>query len=61
MVDTSFANESIRCTVTDCKFHNCDKNFCSLGTITVGTHESDPKECQCVDCESFKAKNEGLA
>lgn len=56
MVDNSYANESIRCTVTDCKFHNCDRNYCSLSTVTIGTHESDPKECQCVDCESFKAR-----
>lgn len=47
------ANHSIRCTVSECENHCKSENYCSLGCVSIGTHESDPKMCQCVDCESF--------
>lgn len=51
------ANHSIRCTVTSCS-HHCDcANFCSLSSIQVGTHETDPCKDQCTDCQSFLKKN----
>lgn len=50
------ANNSIECTVTQCK-HHCEKeNYCSLNKITVGTHEANPTMCQCTDCMSFVMK-----
>ena len=50
-------NHSIHCTVSECMNH-CDKeNYCSLGVVTIGTHEPDPTLCQCVDCESFTRKD----
>lgn len=57
MVDNSYANKSIKCTVTNCENHNKTQNYCSLDSITVGTHEANPTMCQCTDCENFVAKN----
>lgn len=51
------ANRSIQCSVRQCKNHCGSENFCSLPSIWVGTHESDPTVCQCVDCESFEKQN----
>lgn len=51
------ANHSIKCTVTQCKNHCNDEQYCALDCICVGTHEADPTVCQCTDCESFEAKN----
>ena len=49
-------NESIKCTVTSCTHHCQDKDYCSLSAIQVGTHEANPTEIKCTDCESFKLK-----
>lgn len=45
-------NSSIQCTVTECKYH-CKSNYCGLNTVKIGTHESNPTQTECVDCESF--------
>ena len=50
------ANESIKCTVSQCTYHCEDKNYCSLPCIQVGTHEANPTMDQCTDCQSFKVK-----
>ena len=50
-------NRSIKCSVDKCKNHAQYEQYCTLNTVSIGTHESDPKVCQCVDCESFVAKN----
>ena len=52
----SSTNQSIGCTVKQCKFHAQNQNYCSLGQIMVGTHEANPTVPQCVDCESFQVK-----
>lgn len=49
-------NHCIRCTVDSCAYHCNDENYCTLETITVGTHEANPTECKCTDCESFMKK-----
>ena len=49
-------NESIKCTVTNCTHHCQDKDYCSLTAIKIGTHEANPTEVKCTDCESFKLK-----
>lgn len=49
-------NESIKCTVAQCAHHAGAKNFCSLQSIQVGTHEANPTMDQCTDCQSFKLK-----
>lgn len=51
------ANTSIECSVKECKHHCEDKNFCSLNTIKVGSHETNPTMYQCTDCNSFELKN----
>ena len=50
------ANNSIECTVTECKYHCDTANYCSLNTIKVGTHEANPTVPECVDCQSFMKK-----
>ncbi|MBO5318743.1 MAG: DUF1540 domain-containing protein [Ruminococcus sp.] len=46
-------NDNIRCTVTQCQ-HNCvTENYCSLNSISVGTHEANPTVPECTDCNSF--------
>lgn len=50
------ANTSIECTVSQCAHHCGTQNYCSLKTIKVVTHESDPTEIACTDCSSFKLK-----
>ncbi|MDU1412966.1 MAG: DUF1540 domain-containing protein [Clostridium sp.] len=49
-------NESIKCTIHNCKFNNEQENYCSLNQIKVGTHEANPKMVECTDCESFVLK-----
>lgn len=53
-------NYSIGCTVGQCA-NNCGNGYCSLDKIQVGTHESNPTVCQCVDCESFVLGNSNCA
>ncbi len=50
-------NKSIECTVDQCK-HHCGSasNYCSLNAIKIGTHEMNPTECKCTDCQSFSCK-----
>ena len=48
------ANKSIGCTVKQCQYHCGTENYCSLDKINVGTHEANPTEVKCTDCESFK-------
>ena len=48
------ANKSIGCTVKQCAYHCGNENYCSLDKINVGTHEMNPTEVKCTDCESFK-------
>ena len=50
------ANKSIRCTVQQCAHHCGDKDYCSLDSIVIGTHEMNPTVVQCTDCESFIVK-----
>jgi len=50
-------NESIQCTIDNCAHHAQDANYCSLDHILVSTHESNPTEKECTDCESFEKKS----
>lgn len=52
------ANTSIECTVYQCKNHCKDKQYCSLNCIKVGTHEANPTEIPCTDCESFRLSSD---
>ncbi len=49
-------NESIQCTVNQCRFHCMDQNYCSLQRIMVGTHEPNPTVQECTDCQSFQIR-----
>lgn len=55
-METEKANKHIQCTVDSCRNHCEDASYCSLDTVSIGTHEPNPSECQCVDCESFMPK-----
>ena len=49
-------NECIKCTVEQCRHHHGTKNYCTLDSIQVGTHEMNPTQDQCTDCMSFAVK-----
>ncbi len=48
-------NKSIRCSVEQCR-HHCTTNYCTLDTVSIGTHEANPTQPECVDCNSFEKK-----
>lgn len=50
------ANTSIECTVSQCKNHCGNQNYCTLNAIRVVTHEANPTEVACTDCSSFEKK-----
>lgn len=50
-------NDCIACTVNNCKFHAQNENYCTLDKIVVGTHESNPTQVECTDCNSFVLKS----
>ncbi|NLB36197.1 MAG: DUF1540 domain-containing protein [Clostridiales bacterium] len=52
-METKSPNQSIGCSVTSCRYHCGDKQYCSLDKIQVGTHEKHPKQEECTDCQSF--------
>ena len=56
-MDKKCANHSIECSVHQCAHHCENENYCALNKIRVATHEPNPTETQCVDCESFKLAN----
>jgi len=49
-------NESIKCTINNCKYNNRNENYCTLNQIKVGTHEQNPTVVECTDCQSFEFK-----
>jgi hypothetical protein len=49
-------NQSIKCSVSQCKYNNQSENHCTLSSINVGTHEAEPKQIECTDCQSFMLK-----
>jgi len=54
------ANNSIKCTVSSCAFHNGAKSVCSLNSIQVGTSGPTSKDPACTECASFElAKQHG--
>ncbi|MGN0518779.1 MAG: DUF1540 domain-containing protein [Acutalibacteraceae bacterium] len=52
-MDSSSANKSIRCSVSQCRYHCQNQDYCSLESIKVGSHEANPTVNECTDCESF--------
>lgn len=49
-------NESIQCTIKNCTYHAENADYCTLDKILVGTHEANPTQKECTDCESFVNK-----
>lgn len=49
-------NVCIACSITNCRHHADQENYCTLSQIKVGTHESNPTKVECTDCESFVMK-----
>lgn len=50
------ANKAIRCTVSQCANHCKASDYCTLSSVSIGTHEANPTQCQCIDCNSFCMK-----
>ncbi len=46
-------NDNIKCTVSQCQHNMVTEDYCSLGCISVGTHEANPTVPECTDCNSF--------
>lgn len=55
MEDNMSENKSIGCSVRSCEYH-ASSDYCTLDKIQVGTHEPNPTQVECTDCESFKVK-----
>ena len=49
-------NQSIGCSVKQCRFHANAQEYCTLSEIKVGTHEMNPTKPECTDCNSFELK-----
>jgi hypothetical protein len=47
-------NQSIGCTVTECKYHCKEDSFCTLEQIQVVKHEHGANTVECTDCGSFE-------
>ena len=56
MMNKCHANQAIRCSVQQCANHCSEDNYCALDAISVGTHEMNPTEKKCTDCESFQLR-----
>lgn len=52
-MDNKKANTNIECTVSQCANHSKSQEYCALNKVKIGTHEANPTQTQCVDCESF--------
>ncbi|MGN0574496.1 MAG: DUF1540 domain-containing protein, partial [Ruminococcus sp.] len=52
-METKKKNDHIKCTVSQCQHNMVTENYCSLGCISVGTHEENPTVPECTDCNSF--------
>lgn len=47
-------NNSIGCTVNECKFHCNEDDYCTLDRINVIKHETVAKNPESTDCGSFQ-------
>lgn len=47
-------NNSIGCTVNECKYHCKSDDYCTLQQIQVVKHEPKASTVQCTDCGSFE-------
>ena len=49
-------NNSIGCSVENCKYHCTGENYCTKNAINVGSCNCDPKSVDATCCQSFEAK-----
>ena len=49
-------SRSIKCTVYSCAYPCPAAFYGGVNSISGGTHEANPTESKCTDCESFKLK-----
>ncbi len=56
MMDNN-VNKCIHCSVRSCAYNNAEQGYCKLDTIKIGTHEANPTEKKCTDCESFMLRS----
>jgi hypothetical protein len=49
-------NDSIGCSVDECKFHDDGANYCTLQQIQVVKHEAKASTTECTDCGSFQVE-----
>lgn len=49
-------NNSIGCTVAECKYHSGAENYCTLQKINVVKHVNMANTVECTDCGSFEKK-----
>lgn len=47
-------NDSIGCSVSECKFHCKDDDYCTLENIMVVKHKGEAQNVEATDCGSFK-------
>lgn len=47
-------NSSIGCSVSECKFHCKDDDYCTLEKIQVVKNSQMASSIECTDCGSFK-------
>ncbi len=47
-------NQSIGCTVNECKYHAQNKSYCTLDHINVVKHHGEAKSTEATDCGSFE-------
>ena len=48
-------NPSIKCSVTNCAYHDGTENYCTLNEIKVGCAcDSRPTNCKEPECASFQ-------
>ena len=49
-------NQSIGCTVKDCRYHAESNEYCVLEKIKVVNHSDPAVTVECTDCGSFESK-----
>lgn len=52
-------NRCIECSVVSCANHCRTENYCALDKIKVGTHECNPTDVRCTNCDSFIPSSNG--
>lgn len=49
-------NDSIECTVNECKYHSKNADYCTLNKIKVVKNDSMVETQEATDCGSFEMK-----